>query len=234
MVASNIVSPNMKQCMRLLVASIVIILWVWLPYSWAASIYVCEDRDGGQRFTNTPDSASCRVFRNKRSTPFPSSARYTKEKWGSFGASRYDSHIVYYGKRYNVDPSLIKAVIRTESAFDRYAVSKRGAQGLMQLMPGTAQDLNIIDPFNPSQNIEGGTRYLRSLLDTFDGDLPLTLAAYNAGPSLVKRVNRIPKIPETVRYVKKVLAYYKGYKGRGTMKPLQRSMINMRGLITIQ
>ena len=220
--------------MRLLVASMVIVLWVWQPYSWAASIYVCEDRDGGQRFTNTPDSAGCRVFRKKRSSPFPSSGRYTKKKWESFGASRYDSQIVYYGKRYNVDPSLIKAVIRTESSFNRYAVSKRGAQGLMQLMPGTAQDLNIIDPFNPSQNIEGGTRYLRSLLDAFDGDLPLTLAAYNAGPSLVKRVNRVPKIPETVKYVKKVLAYYKGYKGSGTMKPLQRSMINMRGLITIQ
>jgi soluble lytic murein transglycosylase-like protein len=220
--------------MRLLFVSVVIVLWGWQPYSWAASIYVCEDKGGGQRFTNTPDSASCRVFSKKRSSPFPSSGRYTKNRRESFGASRYDSQIVYYGKRYNVDPSLIKAVIRTESSFNRYAVSKRGAQGLMQLMPGTAQDLNIIDPFNPNQNIEGGTRYLRSLLDTFDGDLPKTLAAYNAGPSLVKRVNRVPKIPETVRYVKKVLAYYKGYKGSGAINSLQRSMINMRGLITIQ
>jgi soluble lytic murein transglycosylase-like protein len=105
------------------------------------------------------------------------------------------------------------AVIKTESDFDQFALSKTGAQGLMQLMPETARELNVLNPFNPHENIDGGTRYLRRMLDLFDGNLRLSLAAYNAGPTLVGRLQKVPRIPETIRYVKKVLAHYKKYRG---------------------
>ena len=126
-------------------------------------------------------------------------------------------------------------MIRAESSFDRYAVSKRGAQGLMQLMPDTAKHLEVVDPFNPSQNIEGGRRYLRYLLDAFDQELPLTLAAYNAGPTLVKRINRIPRIPETVKYVRRVMDYYKEYRGGRQFNSFDNnSAILVRDIVTVQ
>jgi soluble lytic murein transglycosylase-like protein len=127
-------------------------------------------------------------------------------------AARFDRHIRYYGVRYNIDPHLIRAVIRTESAFDPQAISKKGAKGLMQLMPGTARQVKVANPFDPEQNIAGGTRYLRSLLNTFRQDVRLALAAYNAGPTIVKKQQAVPQIPETVQYVKRVLTFYKQYK----------------------
>ena len=127
-------------------------------------------------------------------------------------SERYDSEIRRIGRLYRVDPSLIKAIIHTESDFDHRAVSRCGAQGLMQLMPGTARELRVSDPFNAQDNIDGGTRYFRSLLDSFNEDLVLSLAAYNAGPGLVARTGGVPEIPETQRYIKKVLKRYKVYK----------------------
>lgn len=114
------------------------------------------------------------------------------------------------GTEHGVDPFLIKAVIKAESNFDYKAVSAKGAQGLMQLMPGTARDLQVADPFDPQENIVGGVKYLRYLLDCYDGDVELSLAAYNAGPGNVK--NKIPQISETKLYVSKVLENYQSYR----------------------
>lgn len=139
----------------------------------------------------------------------------------SFGGMRYDSNasltavpahfspmIADAARTHGVDPRLVAAVVRRESAWNPRAVSHVGAGGLMQLMPATAEYLGVTDVFDARQNIFGGTRYLRTLLDTFNGDLDLTLAAYNAGPGAVQRYKGIPPYRETRAYVKAVRATY--------------------------
>ncbi len=117
--------------------------------------------------------------------------------------------IAHHSRRHRLDPALVSAVIKAESDFDPEAVSRAGAIGLMQLMPETAQRLEIHDPFDPEENIAGGVRYLRYLLDRFNGNLPLALAAYNAGATRVEQYDTLPPIRETRHYVKKVLRYYR-------------------------
>jgi soluble lytic murein transglycosylase-like protein len=123
----------------------------------------------------------------------------------------YEPLITDAARTHGVDPRLVAAVVRRESAWNPRAVSPVGACGLMQLMPATAKYLGVSNVFDPRQNINGGTRYLRTLLDTFDGDLDLTLAAYNAGPGAVAKYNGIPPYRETKAYVKHVRASYEAY-----------------------
>jgi hypothetical protein len=125
--------------------------------------------------------------------------------------STYAAFIEKYSSEYGVDPKLIHSMIATESAFNPRAVSPKGAQGLMQLMPGTAAYLGVTNPFDPEENISGGIRYMRSLLDMFSGypdGLLLSLAAYNAGENLVRRLGRVPAIQETNNYVRTIIQRY--------------------------
>ncbi len=123
-----------------------------------------------------------------------------------------DQAIAWYAKQHRLSPALLRAVIKAESGFDPSAVSRTGAKGLMQLMPRTAASLKVRDPFNPIENIGGGAKHLRYLLDRFHGNLPMAIAAYNAGEYRVKRWQQIPPIQETQFYVKKVLSYYHDFR----------------------
>jgi soluble lytic murein transglycosylase-like protein len=131
-----------------------------------------------------------------------------------FVCEEYDHIIKHYSQLYDVDPELIKIVIRKESEFNPRAVSRSGAIGLMQLMPETARGLGVKDPYNPRENIKGGVKYLSYLLGVFEEDLELALAAYHAGPGLVRRLKRVPQIPATREYVDYILSRY----GRGHKK----------------
>jgi hypothetical protein len=123
-------------------------------------------------------------------------------------AEPYSTTVRHFATHYGVDPQLVHAVITVESCFDRTAVSRVGAQGLMQLMPATAQELGVKDSFDATQNIRGGIRYLRQMLEEFDNDITLALAAYNAGPGAVRRHNGVPPFNETRNYITRVMGHY--------------------------
>ena len=126
--------------------------------------------------------------------------------------SGYDDLIAKTSEKYRVDSALVKAIIKAESNFNHRAVSPVGARGLMQLMPATAATLHVQDSFHPENNIDGGVRYLRYLMNLFNGNLPLVLAAYNSGENTVLRYkNRIPPYQETQTYVRRVLDYFSRY-----------------------
>lgn len=166
---------------------------------------------------------SYRVYSSK-----PRPRKLMRQRSGSMTPYSFDHHIRRAAREHRIDPMLIKAIIKTESNFNPHAVSSKGAQGLMQLMPGTARDLRVKDPFNAWQNIYGGTRYLRELLNSYHGNIPLSLAAYNAGPGRVKKT--VPRIPETVAYVNKVMRLYNAYRrGSGS----KGSGINVRQMVTV-
>ena len=167
-----------------------------------SDIYMYIDSNGIVHFTNTPTSTDYKLYIKEK----------TQRIKQRISTKKYDDIIKKAQKRYGVEFSLIKAVIQVESGFDPKAVSKKGAKGLMQIMPDNYKNLFVKDPFNPSQNIMGGTLYLQRLLKRYKYKLPLALAAYNAGPQAVDKYKRIPPFKETQNYVRKVMETYSRYK----------------------
>lgn len=131
--------------------------------------------------------------------------------------TQIDELIKEYSQKYGLDSDFVKAVVKQESGFNEKATSKCGAMGLMQLMPGTAKALNVNDPYNARDNIEGGVKYLKGLMDRFGGDMKLALAAYNAGPNAVKKYNGIPPYNETQNYVKNIMSMYQRIQSGGEL-----------------
>jgi Transglycosylase SLT domain len=129
---------------------------------------------------------------------------------GAYSPEQVDAAIEQAAARHNLDPNLVRAVIKVESNFNPNAVSRKGAMGLMQLMPSTARQLNVTNPFDPAQNVDAGVRHLKKLLQTYGGDVKLTLAAYNAGQGAVARSSGIPRFSETRNYVRRITDLYYG------------------------
>jgi soluble lytic murein transglycosylase len=182
----------------------------------AAEVYHFTDERGVLHFTNVPGDPRFRPL-------FPGWRVRSAAAVSRVDPSMLERAVADAADRYGVDPHLIKAIIKTESDFDAYAVSRAGALGLMQLMPDTAELLDVADPFDPEANILGGVRHLRELLDRFEWNLPLALAAYNAGALRVETAGGIPAISETRRYVQKVLNHYRDYERRAEVRrPIHR------------
>jgi soluble lytic murein transglycosylase len=192
--------------MKTVICAFILIL-VSAPSISFADIYKYVDKNGVVHFTNIPKGRQYnRILTDKSTIPINSATR----KKPANKPSTYSHLIDNMSKKYDLEPSLIKAVIKVESDWDSRAVSRKGAQGLMQLMPSTAKNMNVKNPYNPEDNINGGAKYLRLLLDKFDGDLSLALAAYNAGPGRIEEHGGIPPITETRKYVDRVLSLYNG------------------------
>lgn len=178
-----------------------------------ADIYRYVDEDDIVHFTDAPTDKRFKVFMRdlKKDAELRTKLKYAS----SVNPAEFEQLIKTCSEKYGVNPSLVKAVIHAESGYNPNAVSSKGASGLMQLMPGTAKSLKVADRFNPKDNVEGGVKYLRFLLDTFRGDVSLAVAAYNAGLNKVARYGGIPPYNETRTYVNRVLSYMKSYQESG-------------------
>jgi soluble lytic murein transglycosylase-like protein len=180
-----------------------------------AGIYRYVDENGVIHFTNCPRDERYKLYIRESTDDVGEESRGNQENPPPVflqNAKNYDSIINEFSKKYQVDFALIKAIIRAESGFNPLAVSKKGAKGLMQLMPATAQRMSVSNVFNPRENIDGGVRYFKYLLSLFNDDLRLSLAAYNAGENLVSQIRTIPPYRETVDYVRRVLSFYQSYR----------------------
>jgi soluble lytic murein transglycosylase-like protein len=175
-----------------------------------ADIYKYEDSEGVIHFTDAPTDRRFKIFMRDIAKD-----KRLRTNFGLGRVSRnpaeFDQIINSCATEFGVDKSLVKAVIHAESGYNPNAVSSKGAAGLMQLMPATAHDLKVANSFNPTDNIRGGVRYLKFLLNTFKGDVTLALAAYNAGLGNVAKHGGVPPYEETRNYVSKVLSYQRTY-----------------------
>ena len=191
---------------------VVVVLMVGWAQAAVADIYLYRDRFGVLHFTNAAsDGGSHLVIKEyplppgpRMTVPVPVSLPFVGT---AAQPTKYDGLIREIAAKYDVEYALVKAVIKAESAFDRLAVSRKGALGLMQLMPATAAQHQVRNVFLPRDNIEGGCRHLRMLLDRYGGNVPLAVAAYNAGTQRVEDAGGVPRIPETREYLARVLRY---------------------------
>lgn len=193
------------------------------PLPSLAEVYMYKDSAGNILLTDTPRKQKHLTLASVRTSDLKERVTGAKLKRLSYTSSsktssntqyftRYTSLIKEAARKYKLDHKLISAVIQVESQFRPEVVSRSGAVGLMQLMPLTAKQLGVTDRLDPAQNIEGGTKYLRYLIERFKGDVTLALAGYNAGPLHVEKYGKVPPFKETQRYIKKIFSIYKGSK----------------------
>ena len=189
---------------KIFVLIAIVILIATVVTSVHADIYMYIDDNGVMHFTNAPTSNDhdYKVYIKERTSI---SNRF-------HATDKYDKLISDASRKYDVDSRLLKAMIKAESDFDPQAISRKGAMGLMQIMPENFKMLNLENPFDPWQNIRAGTQYFKKLYERFNGKLALSLAAYNAGPTAVDRYKSIPPYQETEEYVRRVLRYYRTFK----------------------
>ena len=188
-------------------ATTIMLLFVLLLVGEAkADIFVYKDPQGVLHFSNAPTGTGYRTAIREG---------VGGSRASTFDPGRFEDMIRDASGRYGVDPDLVRAVIKAESDFNETARSHKGAQGLMQLMPETARLHNVSNVYDPEENIDGGVRHLRLLLDRYQGDLQLTLAAYNAGIKAVEKHAGIPPFSETREYIRRVSAYHQRYRGNG-------------------
>ncbi|NCC23850.1 MAG: lytic transglycosylase [Deltaproteobacteria bacterium] len=183
----------------------VILAWAvvltWASCAGSGTIYFYKDEHGGLHFTDLPTSDKFQPY-----ITFGEAKQLDDRKFARV--------VSFYSERHDLDEALVHAVIEVESGYRSDAVSSAGAQGLMQIMPDTQKDLGLKRPFDPEENIDAGIRYLKMMLTKFQ-DIPLALAAYNAGPTNVEKYRGIPPFQETKNYVKKVMHIYNRIKGQG-------------------
>lgn len=168
-----------------------------------ADIYRYVDSNGVMHFTNTPTDPQYTFYLKE------SSRQYTSKQASN---QSFEDIIERYALANRLEKALVKAVIKAESDYNPRAVSSKGAQGMMQLIPETAREMKVVDPFDPEDNIRGGTRYLRKMLDLFNGNTDLAIAAYNAGPGAVRQHGGIPPYTETRNYVQRVKRFLQAYR----------------------
>jgi soluble lytic murein transglycosylase-like protein len=188
----------------------------------AGETFACKDAEGVWILGNVEqDRCAGKVKKIRTPSPTPQVRRAASGEYSMAAVkaivlsdSAYKEHVRAAAEKYNLPEELLHAVMAVESGFRPTAVSEKGAVGLMQLMPDTAREMHVRNSWSPSENIDGGARYLRTLANRYDGDLVKTLAAYNAGPEAVNRARGVPRIPETQDYVLKVLGIYEKLKSR--------------------
>jgi soluble lytic murein transglycosylase len=191
----------MVQLSRLFILSF--LLW---PVVSGADIYRFVDRDGGVHYSNTqPDEKFTLYLREgPKAAPRAPASAISGESWMT-------GYVDRFSRANDLPPALVHAIIKAESNGQRKAVSRKGAMGVMQLMPFTSKRLRVADPFDPIENIEGGVKYIKELLVAFEGNLTNTVAAYNAGPAAVRKYGGIPPYQETRLYVRRVMDLYRRY-----------------------
>ena len=185
----------------------------------ASDIWRADGANGSISFTDSPPSSG-EYVRFDVDGPPPTVRNVNPRNFPNL--DKFDGLIMQASMQYGVPSTLIKAVVLAESGMNPKAISHAGAQGLMQLMPPTAADLGVKDAFDPSENIDGGSRYLAKMLDIFNGDRRLALAGYNAGPNRVRRTMAVPDIEETQTYVKRVLALERHFRLQRPIASVER------------
>ena len=186
-----------------LLSRLVLLSSLFFPAVGYADVYAFRDKDGVLNFTNVPTHGGFRRVLREGTQPQAALS----------SSGDYDEVIRSASDRHSIDADLVRAVIKAESDFNSNARSRKGAMGLMQLMPDTARLHNVLNAFDPVDNIEGGVRHLRMLLERYQGDLRLSLAAYNAGSGAVEKHGGIPPFVETREYVRRVLHFYEAFRG---------------------